>query len=553
MIPAVGRLPDIREMIDGKYYFILHSPRQSGKTTYLTSLTEQINSEGKYFALNCALHSLRVTDDYLLAMDLVVAEINASLRQSGVDELKRLAYSFNSEIYMSDHNTKLRLMLNDICCSLDRELVVFFDEADCLMEKPLIMFLSQIREGFIRRDLSVATKFPMSMALVGIRDIQDYLSKVRPAWESKGPGSPFNVRRGSLKLEDFTFEEVKSLYGQHTADTGQVFEHGAIETAWRLSEGQPWLVNALADDVIIRRFKNDFSKVITAVDIKRSSNDIILRKDAHFESLIDRLREPRVRKVVEHVIIGTGSFPRTISQDDIQYVINLGILKKDPDKNVSYRASNPIYGELIFRAMSWDIQRSIPETFENQWMDGKRLDMEGLLKAFQVYWRENSEASEKAETKENEMEDVVHDKIEKILVNHQIPNKSGISEDIVKVIKEHRTGFTSEDIPHLALNAFLQRVLNGGADDIKRECALRRTKVDICVTYKSIRYPIELKIKRGNNIDNSLEQLFGYMDKCGASEGWLIIFDMNFMKLWKEKIFWNTVDYKGLTMHVVGC
>jgi hypothetical protein len=396
MVPAVGRLPDIMDMIDGKYYFILHSPRQSGKTTYLTSLTDQINSQGKYFALYCALHSLRTTEDDVQAMDRVVAEINAALRYSGMDELKKLEYAFNTEKYMNDSNTKVRLMLNDICCALDKELVIFFDEADCLMEKPLIMFLSQIREGFICRDLSSITKFPMSMALVGIRDIQDYLSKVRPAWESKGPSSPFNVRRGSLKLDDFNIKEIRCLYDQHTAETGQVFESGAIENAWRLSEGQPWLVNALADDVIKRQFRNDFSKVITAADIDRASNNIILRKDAHFESLIDRLREPRVRNIIEHVIVGTGSFPRTISDDDIKYVVNLGILKKDPDKNVSYRASNPIYGELIFRAMSWGLQQSMPETLENQWMDGKLLDMKGLLTAFQVYWRENSEASEKS-------------------------------------------------------------------------------------------------------------------------------------------------------------
>jgi hypothetical protein len=85
----------------------------------------------------------------------------------------------------------------------------------------------------------------------------------------------------------------------------------------------------------------------------------------------------------------------------------------------------------------------------------------------------------KAECNEIEMEDIVHLQIEKVLINHKISNESGISEDIVKIIKEHRTGFTSEDIPHLALNAFLQRVLNGGADDIHRECSLRRTKVDI--------------------------------------------------------------------------
>jgi hypothetical protein len=48
---------------------------------------------------------------------------------------------------------------------------------------------------------------------------------------------------GSL---DFTPEQVRELYAQHTAETGQEFTGEAVERAVESTAGQPWLVNPLA-------------------------------------------------------------------------------------------------------------------------------------------------------------------------------------------------------------------------------------------------------------------------------------------------------------------
>ncbi|MDR1041122.1 MAG: ATP-binding protein, partial [Deltaproteobacteria bacterium] len=249
MIPAVPRITGISDMIENEYYFVIHAPRQSGKTTCLTALTDRINSEGNYYAITCSLASLRDIHNDEKAMSRVVSRINVALESSDVDELHKLAYVFNSSRYMADADGKVQLMLRDLSHALNRELVVFFDEADCLMEAPLILFLAQIRDGYLRRSNLPRSRFPRSMALVGMRDIRDYLTIVRADGESQGPGgSPFNVRDESLSLADFTREEIEVLYGQHTAETGQIFEPEAVDRAWHWTEGQPWLVNALARD-----------------------------------------------------------------------------------------------------------------------------------------------------------------------------------------------------------------------------------------------------------------------------------------------------------------
>ncbi|MDR1038924.1 MAG: hypothetical protein LBR80_01900, partial [Deltaproteobacteria bacterium] len=123
MIPAVPRIPDVSDMIDGKFYFVLHAPRQSGKTTCLTTMTDKINSEGKYYAVTCSLAFLRDTEDFKEAMDEIVDQIDVALESSDVDEIRKQAYAFDSRPYMSKSGAKVRLKLRDLCQALDREVV----------------------------------------------------------------------------------------------------------------------------------------------------------------------------------------------------------------------------------------------------------------------------------------------------------------------------------------------------------------------------------------------------------------------------------------------
>ncbi|MDR1166659.1 MAG: ATP-binding protein, partial [Deltaproteobacteria bacterium] len=228
-LPSLPRLGGVDELIDKKLFFVLHAPRQSGKTTYLNALTRAINSGGQFFALNCSLSSLRGIHDANEAMEEVVDQISVALKYSEVDPLKKLAFAFDSEPYMAKAGLKVRRVLSDLCQALDRELVVFFDEADCLHDAPLIRFLTQIRDGYLYRHSPSGDRFPRSIALVGMRDIRDYMSRVRPDEMSIGAASPFNVKKESLTLANFTKEEISALYGQHTAETGQAFAPAAID------------------------------------------------------------------------------------------------------------------------------------------------------------------------------------------------------------------------------------------------------------------------------------------------------------------------------------
>jgi hypothetical protein len=552
MLPVLPRLPGVERMIDKKNYFILHAPRQSGKTTFLLSLVDKINSDGTYYALYCSLSSLGDIKAKKEAMDSIAELINSALKKSDIPPFNALAYS-DDPISESGAVVKIGNMLNRLSVSLDRDLIVFFDEADCLTGPPLLTFLSQIRNGFNERFISSKTKFPRSLALVGMRNIRDYLTSDHPETQGQHLASPFNIVAERFTLANFTQTEIGILYRQHTEAAGQVFTDQAVERAWYWTEGQPWLVNALAHEAVNQQLKGEYSKAVTETDFDLAARTLIKRQDTHLDSLENRLSEPRIRRVMEAVIACANSFPSEISRDDRRYALELGLLKEGSADGQSYQPANPIYQEVIIRSLTSNLQENIPAEYiskAKQWMDGTKLDMKGLLESFQTYWRENCEIMSDKYIKDS----LLAVSIKNILERQGIDDTDGIIfKDLYEGIKKSLKTIADEASALLVLYAFLQRALNGGADFLQREYALGRLRSDICVSYLGRRYPVELKIKGRLSLEKSLEQISGYMDKCGAVEGWLVVFDSNFKKPWQKKISWETKIYKDLSIHVVGC
>ena len=112
--------------------------------------------------------------------------------------------------------------------------------------------------------------------------------------------------------------------------------------------------------------------------------------------------------------------------------------------------------------------------------------------------------------------------------------------------------------PQLLMQAFLQRIVNGGGR-IEREYGLGRKRTDLLVLWPASggiqRVVIELKIGSGGSeglLKEGIEQTAGYMDRCRAKEGHLLIFDRNPARTWEEKIFQRAATYSGKAIHVWG-
>jgi len=493
-------LDEITSLINQEKYFVLHAPRQTGKTTCLLALMDYLNKEGKYNCLYINVESAQgAREDVYRGIQAILNEMGSRARIYLKDSY--IKETWKDVLDKSGEDVALNEILTLWTEESTKPTILLMDEIDSLVGDMLISVLRQLRSGSDRRPGS----FPQSVILCGVRDVRDYrIHSLREKAIITG-GSAFNIKAESLRLGDFTKNEVNILYNQHTKETGQVFKPESIDFVWELTNGQPWLVNALAYEACFKiKEGRDLTKPITKSMIEQAKDNIILRRDTHIDQLMDKLREERVKKVVNPML--QGSDMEHASEDDIQYVLDLGLVCKSPH---GLQIANQIYREVIPRHLMITTQYNLESRIDPLWYIGSdgRIDMEKLLSAFQEFFREHSE--------------------------HWIERFQ-----------------YKEAGPQLLLQAFLQRIVNSGGR-VEREYGLGRMRTDLLVIWRvqgsgargveqMQRVVIELKVLHKSletTIKEGLSQTAKYMDRCGTLDGHLIIFDRREDITWDEKIF----------------
>lgn len=473
MLPPGRRLQGIEPLIERGFYFAVHAPRQAGKTTAFRALALELVKSGHYAALLTSCES-----GQKLRPDLPgsIAGILAALAQEARTFLPPRLQPPEADPSQPPEN-RLRDLLARWASSSPLPVVLFFDEIDALYDDALISVLRQLRSGYSARP----APFAHSVALIGLRDVRDYKISSLADEERLGSSSPFNIKIESITLRNFLLEEVAELYGQYTQERGQIFEEDAIRLAFEKTGGQPWLVNALAREVVEGE-DLDLSRPIGTAHIAAATERLIARRDTHLDSLIERLREPRVRRVIAPILAGELILGDRI-EDDIAYVEDLGLVST---RSGHLQIANPIYHELIPRALAGITQPTVYH--DSSWYrneDGG-LDFDKLLGGFVDFWRQHGEPMLAAQP------------------YHEVAAQ-------------------------LVLMSFLQRVLNGGGT-IDREYAVGRGRLDLLVKWPAggQRFALELKTWRDGQVDpvtKGVDQLADYLERLGLREGTLVIFD----------------------------
>ena len=501
-IPPLDRLDldSVLRLIRQQKYFVLHAPRQTGKTSALLALRDLLNAEGDYRCVYANVEAGQAArEDIREAMRTVLDELalraQLTLRDDFVDEIWFDIWT------QAGPNSALRRVLSQWAQADPRPLVLLIDEIDALVGDTLLSVLRQLRSGYDLRPEA----FPQSVILCGVRDVRDYRIHSRSQNEIIAGGSAFNIKATSLRLGNFSRDEVTALLAQHTAETGQAFTPEALHRVWTQSQGQPWLVNALCDEACSGNADN---QSISEADIIEAQEQLILRRETHLDQLADKLQEDRVRRVIEPLL--SGGDERDFSARDLEYVRDLGLIaREDPP-----RIANPIYAEIVPRELNYFAQAGLVQ--DTAWYvkaDGS-LDLVELLSAFQTFFREHSEHwVERFEYKE-----------------------AG---------------------PQLLLQAFLQRVVNSGGR-IEREYGLGRGRTDLLIVWpqgdRTRRFVVECKILHKSleqTIAEGIEQTADYMDRCAAEAGHLVIFDRSDSP-WADKIFHRRVSVGDTHIDVWG-
>ncbi|MBK5968411.1 MULTISPECIES: ATP-binding protein [Thiorhodovibrio] len=481
-LPPLSRwdLDEILSLIDQKKYFLLHAPRQTGKTTCLLALMEHLNRAGRYRAVYANLESAQAArEDVTMAMADIVQTIAADAAREHDDaELPALAREVLAEAAPTRAlRTFLARLAQRAFQNSALPLVVFLDEVDALVGDTLISLLRQLRAGYTQRP----RHFPQTVVLCGVRDLRDYRIHSSAEKDIITGGSAFNIKAESLRLGDFSPEDVKHLLAEHTQETGQIFTPQAQERVWALTQGQPWLVNALAYEACFRRPEGrDRSRPIEREMIEQAKEALIAARVTHLDQLADKLREPRVRAVIEPMLAGTSLGEVPI--DDIEYLLDLGLLRQDPAGGLV--VANPIYREVLPRILAYTPQASLPHISPTWLATDGQLVPDRLMEAFLAFWRQHGQP-------------------------------------LLASAPYH------EIAPHLVLMAFLHRVVNGGGT-LEREYAIGSGRMDLCLRHGEVTLGIELKVWRPGSTDPlnaGLAQIDQYLAGLGLDSGWLVIFD----------------------------
>ncbi len=511
-IPPLERidLDTVLGLVRDKKYFVLHAPRQTGKTSALLALRDLLNggAAGDYRCVYANVEAGQaMRENVAEGLRTVLAQLAFRAIVTLHDEtLENLWPALLERVGPGQalHQALARWSMAD-----PRPLVLLIDEIDALVGDTLLSVLRQLRTGYDQRPAA----FPHSIVLCGVRDVRDY--RIHSSAEDRLVlgGSAFNIKAKSLRLGDFSEREVRELLAQHTAATGQAFTEEALRLILVRTAGQPWLVNALCREACFDdKAGRDRSRPITEQAILEAQERLILRRDTHIDDLANKLREERVRRVVEPIL--TGADEQAWSTEDVAYVCDLGLVAQEPDGTP--HIANPIYAEVVPRHLNYAVQAGLPQRMAWYVDADGGLDVAGLIAAFQAFFREHSE--------------------------HWVQ----------RFEQYHEAG------PQLLLQAHLQRIVNGGGR-IEREYALGRGRTDLLIVWpqggRERRFVVECKVLRQGlerTVADGLAQTRGYADRCGAEAGHLIVFDRTRERPWSEKIFRRAPAGDGVPVTIWG-
>jgi hypothetical protein len=466
-------------LIEQGLYFVVHAPRQSGKTTTMRTLARALSEDNQRVVLAVSCERAEAAgEDFGAANDEILSAIGNAA------QLRRLPPKLMPPTPAPgvSPGSRLHQALSEWALQCPVPIALLFDEIDSLQGASLISVLRQLRDGFQSRP----DGFPASVVVCGMRDVRDYKAASGGNPDRLGSASPFNVAVDSFRIGDFTFDEVAQLYAQHTADTGQAFTEAAVEQVYCYTAGQPWLVNAIAREIIVTM---QVTGDVAAAHVDQAKERLIAARATHLDSLTARLEEPRVRRIIEPLVAGRLTALDPEYNDDVAYVRDLGLVGQGRPLAIA----NPIYREVITRVLSQSTADAVLDRPRSFVLPDGRLDMGRLLREFVAFWRKNGE----------------------ILASRKGYNEAGAQ---------------------LVLLGFLYRIVNGGGL-VDTEYGVGWHRIDILVrkpytaadgTEAMQQEVLELKVRYHGEADplaEGLEQLDDYLTRMGLDTGTLVIFD----------------------------
>ncbi len=298
------------ELVKDERYFTIWAPRQTGKSTYFRQLAEELKKQ-----------------DYKVAHINFESYRNASLESFLNRFTRHLKEAWQEDFTGQKDISNIFELIENI---RNKNCVLIIDEVEGINSEFFGDFLHSIRNAYHSRNNHCLK----SVILVGVSNILGIVSD---------NASPFNIA-DNLNIPYFTEQEVFELLHQHETETDQLFDEKVKESIFRITAGQPGLVNGFAYKLV-----EDFpeSKIVSYDNYLKVEDWYLTEAiDKNFENILNKAREERT--FVERLLFTEDKIPFKIDRPSIKFLHTNGLIKKDENGYVTFWV--PFYKKRLYEA-----------------------------------------------------------------------------------------------------------------------------------------------------------------------------------------------------------
>ena len=494
MVDTSPKIAQIIDLIDTGKYFTINRPRQFGKTTTLSLLFKTLNQRDDYLAFKISFEGV---GDAMFADEQAFCP--ALLRRIGHSFMltnPELSEFFTAESKQVHNFEELSQWISRYVMQIRKQVVLLIDEVDQSSNNQIFLyFLGMLRDKYLQRSEGQDVTF-QTVILAGVHDIKTLKMKIRPDAE-RTLNSPWNIAVDFTVDLSFAPDDIATMLRDYQQDKQIDMDVSAIAgKLYYYTAGYPYLVSKLCKFIDERLVPNRAAANWSNDDVETALTMIV--DEGYTTTLFDSLAKnlethADLYKVVFQIVINGEQLTFSI----IDPVINLGHLYGilSPSDQGRCRIHNRIFEQRIYGYMMSKFLRTSsgrmngvdrPELYTD---DG--VDVAVILQRFQAFMKEH-----------------YSHKDEKFL---------------------EREG-------RLLFLAFLKPIINGKGFDFKEPTVAEERRMDVVITYGCHRYVIELKIWRGPTYhQKGLRQLSEYLDIYSLKQGYLLIYDFNAGKTYKQE------------------
>lgn len=488
MVNIDNKLDIMEDMVNRGQYFVINRPRQYGKTTAMYLLEERLKDD--YIVISCSFEGIGNTifndETYFSGKILdVLADGLEFTNETSANILREVNIGLKDLMDVSKAITKF-------IKKVDKRIVLLIDEVDKSSNNQLFLnFLGMLRSKYLsakkKRDLTF-----QSVILAGVHDVKNLKLRIREEEELK-LNSPWNIAVNFDIDMSFSSFEIETMLKEYCKLNNISMDTKVLsEKLYYYTNGYPFLVSRLCQ-IVDEEILNE-KLPWNLIHLEKALKLILKESNTLFDDLIKNLENNKSLNEYIFDIVLNGA-EKLFNRDNplIEQGTLYGILK---EHNGFVKVSNRVFEQRIYNYFVSKLENTLGSmtsyNFKNNFINkDNSLNIEKVILKFQQFMKEQ------------------YSKI-----------------DAEFIEREGRLLFLD----------FIKPIINGVGFDFKEVQISEEKRLDIVITYNSYKYIIELKIWNGQKYhEKGLNQLHDYLDNQALDKGYLVIYNFNKNKEFKEE------------------